>query len=87
MKYVNVNTVLPEALIAEIQQYVQGEMIYIPKKEDTHSKWGSRSGARQLLDERNDAIKEAFRNGRPIQQLADEYFLSIESIKKIVYRK
>jgi DNA-binding NarL/FixJ family response regulator len=87
MKYVNVNTVLPETLIAEIQKYVQGETIYIPKKENTHSTWGSRSGARKLLDERNKAIKEAFHNGLSIQELADEHFLSVESIKKIVYRK
>lgn len=61
MKYVNVNTILPETLIAEIQKYVQGEMIYIPKKEKTHVQWGSRSGARKLLDERNDAIKKHFK--------------------------
>lgn len=87
MKYVNVNTILPETLITEIQKYVQGEMIYIPKKEKEHVQWGSRSGARKLLDERNEAIKQAFQNGAPIPELADEYFLSIDTIKKIVYTK
>lgn len=87
MKYVNATTILPESLIFEIQKYVQGETIYIPKPETTHQKWGTRSGGRKLIDERNTAIRMAFKSGREISQLADEYFLSIETIKKIVYSK
>ena len=32
MKYKNANSILPEELIENIQQYVQGEYIYIPIK-------------------------------------------------------
>ena len=46
---------------------------------------GTRSGGRKQLDERNKAIKEAFKSGIAIHQLAEEYFLSGETIKKIVY--
>ncbi|MDM5238634.1 hypothetical protein CN491_08200 [Bacillus cereus] len=87
MKYVKAATVLPESLIAEIQKYIQGETIYIPKQETQHYKWGTRSGGRKHLDERNKAIKDAFKSGTAIQQLAEEYFLSGETIKKIVYSK
>ncbi|WP_040205995.1 CD3324 family protein [Neobacillus jeddahensis] len=87
MKYVNATNILPEKLIAEIQKYVQGETLYIPKPETTYRKWGSCSGGRKLIDERNAAIKEAFQNGNSIPQLAEEHFLSIETIKKIVYRR
>lgn len=88
MKYVNANHILPETLIVEIQKYVQGETIYIPKPEKSYRKWGSLSGGRRMLDRRNTAIKNAFASGnRTIQQLAEEHFLSIETIKKIVYSK
>ncbi|WP_065410678.1 CD3324 family protein [Pseudobacillus wudalianchiensis] len=87
MKYVKATAVLPETLIIEIQKYVQGETIYIPKPKEAHQKWGSCSGGRKSIDDRNAAIREAFRNGEPIQQLADTYYLSTETVKKIVYSK
>lgn len=85
MKYMNANKVLPEKLIVEIQKYVQGETIYIPKPETKYQKWGTSSGGRQLLDLRNKAIRNSFNAGSSIQQLSEEYYLSVESIKKIVY--
>ncbi|KAF0815626.1 MULTISPECIES: CD3324 family protein [unclassified Cytobacillus] len=87
MSYIKANAVLPANLIEEIQKYVQGEAIYIPKPEKDHQKWGSRSGARKALDERNLSIKGAFQKGKTISQLAEEYYLSAETIKKIVYKK
>ena len=35
MKYVNAKDVLPQELIEQLQNYVQGSYVYIPKKEDT----------------------------------------------------
>ncbi|GGI10770.1 CD3324 family protein [Gottfriedia solisilvae] len=87
MTYLKATAILPEKLISEIQKYVQGETIYIPKPETTHKKWGSRSGTRKFIDERNIKIKKAYKAGTSIDQLADEYFLSIETIKKIIYTK
>jgi len=85
LKYINANKVLPEKLIIEIQKYVQGETIYIPKLETEHLKWGTLSGGRRILDRRNDTIRKSFINGSSIEQLAEEYYLSTETIKKIVY--
>ncbi len=85
MKYTNAKKVLPEKLILEIQQYIQGETIYIPKPEMEYHQWGSKSGSRRWLDRRNAAIRCDFRNNVKIEQLAKEYFLSTETIKKIVY--
>jgi Mor family transcriptional regulator len=87
LKYVNANNILPEKLLLEIQKYVQGETIYIPKPEPTYRKWGTISGGRTRLDKRNANIKSAYLSGISIQDLADKYFLSIETIKKIVYSK
>ena len=85
MKYINANKVLPEKLIEEIQKYVQGATLYIPKPETDYMKWGTSSGGRGILDRRNDNIRNAFNSGSSIQQLAEDYFLSTETIKKIVY--
>ncbi|WP_342512420.1 CD3324 family protein [Sporosarcina sp. FSL K6-1522] len=87
MKYINAAKVLPENLLVEIQKYVQGENLYIPKQETNHRKWGTKSGGRQFIDCRNSDIKASFRKGKSIQQLADEYTLSVETIKKIVYSR
>ncbi|MCP3742642.1 CD3324 family protein [Rossellomorea sp. BNER] len=87
MKYVKATKILPEKLIIEIQKYVQGETIYIPKPETTYQRWGTCSGERKRIDDRNNLIKSAFKKGRTIDQLAEEYFLSVETIKKIVYSK
>jgi Mor family transcriptional regulator len=81
----NANNVLPEKLIVEIQKYVQGETLYIPKPETEYLKWGTSSGGRRMLDRRNETIRNSFISGSSIQQLAEEYYLSTETIKKIVY--
>lgn len=85
MKYINATKVLPEKLIMEIQKYIQGETLYIPKPETAHHKWGALSGGRRMLDCRNAAIRNSFISGSSIQQLAKEYYLSTETIKKIIY--
>ncbi|NRG46889.1 hypothetical protein HRF87_19280 [Bacillus sp. CRN 9] len=87
MKYVNATAKLPASLLTEIQKYVQGETIYIPKQEQNQKKWGSDSGARKRLDERNAKIKSQFQTGSTIDQLAADYYLSVETIKKIIYKK
>lgn len=87
MKYTNAKKILPEKLIIMIQEYVQGETIYIPKQEKEYNHWGSLSGGRQWLDQRNATIRQAFKNNSSIEQLAKNYFLSVETIKKIVYSK
>ncbi|KPL58898.1 CD3324 family protein [Rossellomorea vietnamensis] len=87
MKYVKAESVLPQSLVKEIQKYVQGETLYIPKPKAEYRKWGSLSGSRRIIDERNAKIKSAFSNGKSIQKLAREYYLSSETIKKIVYKK
>jgi Mor family transcriptional regulator len=87
MKAAKANDLLPESLLREIQKYVQGESIYIPKPKSSYQKWGSRSGGRKKIQERNCTIKEAFKSGCGIDKLAEDYFLSPETIKKIVYTK
>ncbi|MBK3497364.1 hypothetical protein JFL43_21585 [Viridibacillus sp. YIM B01967] len=87
MRYVNAHEIIPKKLLAEIQQYVQGDLLYIPKPEKSRVKWGVRSGERQRLTKRNTQIRDVFRSGSALQSLADEYNLSVETIKKNIYTK
>lgn len=41
MKYKNAKSVLPEWLFKELQQYVQGEMIYVPGNDSIRAGWGN----------------------------------------------
>ena len=84
MAYKNAKDILPEDLIEKIQMYIDGDLLYIPTKSDK-TEWGIRSGAKQKYAERNDAIREQYRNSASIEELARLYFLSTDSIRKIVY--
>ena len=85
MKYVKVATVLPESLIAEIQKYIQGETIYIPKQETKHYKWGTRSGGRKQLDERNKAIKARLKAELLFINLPKSIFFPEKRLKNCVF--
>jgi Mor family transcriptional regulator len=87
MKYVNADLIFPEALLKEVQKYVHGGMVYIPKPDGVRKKWGEKSGGRQFLDRRNEAIRQEFSTGMKLDQLAEQFCLSRDSIKKIVYTK
>ena len=85
MKYISAENILPKELIDEIQKYCQGQYVYIPKEQGIRSKWGTKSGVRKELEIRNNEIKTKFHNGESKEALAEDYCLSISSIKKIVY--
>ncbi|MFJ2046702.1 MULTISPECIES: CD3324 family protein [unclassified Paenibacillus] len=87
MKYINADTIFPESLLKEIQRHIPGGMVYIPKPKETHQKWGENSGSRMILKQRNDEIRQLFAAGMSIDQLTEQFCLSIDSIKKIVYSK
>lgn len=86
MNYRKGSEVLPARLLKEIQEYVEGSLIYIPKK-GSKAGWGYKSGARELIDARNSRIVNLFRQGTSIAALAAQFHLGEDAIKKIVYRK
>lgn len=87
MKYVNANTVLPDFLVDELQNYIQGDYLYIPIKKDQQKQWGERSGYRNEIAVRNQEIVEQYTNGASIEELSDTYYLSIYAVRKIIYKK
>ena len=87
MKDSNIETILPKELLYEIQRYIQGKSVYIPKQKNNHKKWGDITQSKNITSIRNDEIRSAFRDGLTIDYLCEQYSLSPESIKKIVYGK
>ena len=87
MAYKNAKDYLPEELLCEIQKYIQGVLIYIPTDESNRNGWGKLSGTRKELDKRNASIRKDFKSGLSIGEIADKYYLSVDSIRKIVYNK
>jgi Mor family transcriptional regulator len=85
MPYVKAEDVLPADLLKEIQKYVHGSLIYVPRAGDGKAEWGDKSGAREHFDRRNAAIREAKRAGATIRELAGEYHLSEDGIRKVLY--
>lgn len=87
MKYVNADTIFPKELLKEIQKYIHGNMVYVPTPEGQRKKWGENSGSRKYLSHRNEAIRQQYIDGSTIDELSDQYCLSNDSIKKIIYSK
>lgn len=86
MSYLNANSVLPPALLRELQKYVQGSLVYVPRpSEEKRVPWGERNGTRRALDLRNERIRGEKREGRTIEELADEHGISPDGIRKILY--
>ena len=84
MKYINAAEILPEQLLKEIQTYVDGKVLYIPKV-SSKKEWGATSGARAFYQERNKEIQKLFREGYSIDVLTEQYGLAYSTIKKIIY--
>ena len=86
MKYENAKDILPASLLEEVQKYAEGKAVYIPKREKTKG-WGEASGYRDKLNKRNALICSRYAAGEGVMELAEKFFLSPESVKKIVYGK
>lgn len=56
MKYINAAEILPEKLLREIQTYIDGVVLYIPKI-SAKKEWGSASGSREFYLKRNKEIQ------------------------------
>lgn len=87
MKYINAKDLLPDALVKELQQYIQGAYLYVPADSEKQKRWGEMSGYRQELDKRNCQITQEYRKGESLEHLAERYSLSISAIRKIIYQK
>jgi Mor family transcriptional regulator len=84
--YVKAADVLPEELLDLIQKYVEGEYIYIPKKEGNKKLWGETTKSKKETCDRNKEIYKLYNQGVSSKALSERYYLSIKSIQRIVLK-
>lgn len=84
MKYINAAEILPDQLLKELQRYIDGEVLYIPKASDKKG-WGAANGSRLFYQKRNEEMKRLYKAGCSIDMLVERYHLAYSTIRKIVY--
>ena len=86
MSYLKAEEHLPSELIKEIQKYISGAQVYIPGIAENRLHWGEKNGTRKILENRNKSIRDLKKAGVKIDDLADQFGLSSDSIRKILYK-
>lgn len=84
MGYIRAEDILPEEILALVQQYVDGQSIYIPRKAECHKAWGAGTKTRNELMIRNRQIYEAFESGATVVELSERFFLTEKSVRRII---
>ena len=87
MRYIKAEDILPEEVVELIQQYVDGETIYIPRKAENRLAWGCRTGYKDELRRRNERICQQYASGATIHALSRQYHLSEKSIRRILQNR
>ncbi|MEC0232706.1 CD3324 family protein [Paenibacillus alba] len=86
MSYKNGKDVLPPNLLKQLQEYIQGEIVYIPKKEQKRAGWGENNGTRIIIERRNQEIFRLYQTGSTVMELIKVFHLSEDSIRKIIVK-
>ena len=84
MSYIKAEDVLPDKLICQIQQYVDGAYIYIPRKPGNRHAWGQKTAYKGELRDRNRRILCDYAQGVSVSELCVKYHLSDKSIRRIL---
>ena len=84
MGYKNAVSVFPPHLLEAIQQYIDGEYIYIPRKAENKKRWGEVKNSRQYIQERNEIIFSQYQDGIAVEDIASCNYLSPKTIYKIL---
>lgn len=87
MRYQKAIEILPEELVELIQNYIDGEYVYIPRKLENKRTWGEGTGVREEQKLRNLSIYRDYTSGICVKILAKRYFLSEKSIQRIVLQE
>lgn len=85
MKYKKANDVLPEDLLALVQEYIQGEYLYVPVK-DRHIA-ESPTDYKNELEKRDAHIYTKYLEGMSNKQLSKIYNLSESSIRRVIVKQ
>ena len=85
MSYVNATDVLPRFLVEEIQKYVDGQLLYVPRRNENSLSWGEKNGTKEKLAERNQKIVNGYYSGQTIEELSKTYYLSEKRIQGLIH--
>ena len=86
MSYIKAEEILPQELIRQIQEYVDGVYIYIPRKPGTRHSWGQKTDYKAELKARNDRIRNDYVAGTGVTALSRKYHLSEKTIRRILQK-
>jgi len=84
MGYKNAISVLPNDLLEAIQEHIDGEYIYIPRKAENKKRWGEIKNSKQYIRERNEIIFSQYQDGISVEDIASHNYLSSKTIYKIL---
>ena len=87
MSYIKAETILPEELIRQIQEYADGVYIYIPRKPGARHSWGQETPYKAELKARNNRIRSDYAQGIGVAALSRKYHLSEKSIRRILQER
>jgi len=63
VRYIKAEEILPEELLRQVQEYVDGSYLYIPRKPENRRAWGQDTQYRQELRQRNACIRHDASHG------------------------
>ena len=86
MRYCKASDVLPAELIEEIQKYIDGQYLYIPRKQQSRRSWGDNTRTRAEIRQRNRQIVRERADGASIRTLAERHFLAEKTVAAILRR-
>lgn len=84
MRYVKAQDILPAQLLDQLQQYVDGAYLYVPRKQENRLAWGERTQSKRETAERNRDIYRRSLAGECPERLAEAYFLTEKTIRRII---
>lgn len=84
MGYTNATEVLPKTVLEAVQKYVDGQCVYIPRRDDRKMAWGERTQTRAQIRARNREIHARHARGEGVRELAEKFYLSPKTIARIL---
>lgn len=84
MGYIRAEDILPKEVLELVQQYIDGQAIYIPRKSECHKSWGAETETKKELMIRNQQMYKEYVSGVTIIELSVRYFLTKKSVQRII---
>ncbi|WP_341456811.1 CD3324 family protein [Clostridium diolis] len=82
MSYIKATEILPKELLNLIQNYIDGEYLYILRRECNKKSWGESTKSRTEIAIRNTNIFKDYKFGICIKVLTSKYYLSEKKYTK-----